>query len=319
MATGYETDMAEDHGTSHILQSLGVNFLIACAKGGAAFYTGSGAMLAETIHSFADCGNQGLLLLGVKRAARAPDVSHPLGYGRALYFWSFMVALLLFVGGGVFSIYEGIHKIAAPEQVERVWLGLGILGFSLLLEGWATYGNIRQLNEHRGAVPFMRYLRETKESDLVVVFGENAAAVLGLGLAMIALTLSYATNDGRWDGAGSLAVGLVLVAVAVFLAVEVKSLLLGEAADPLVAERARAIAEAEPRILEVLSIVTLQQGPGEVLVATKLRLAGDLRADEVVHVINQFERSLRKERPEVRWSFVEPDLSVTSEPADGAG
>src|SRR4051794_13705239 len=204
--------------TAHILQSLTVNALIAIAKGVAAFFTGSGAMLAETIHSFADCGNQLLLLLGVKQARRAPDPSHPLGYGRALYFWSFIVALLLFSGGGLYSIYEGFHKLAHPEPVERVWLGVAILGFSLLLEGWSTVGNVLELRKRAAGRPFLRFLRETKDSDLVVIFGENSAAVLGLTLALASLGIASATGDGRWDAAGSLAIGAVLVAVAIFLA-----------------------------------------------------------------------------------------------------
>src|SRR6185503_15785226 len=184
---------------SHIIQSLAVNAAIAVAKGVAAFYTGSGAMLAETIHSAADCGNQLLLLLGVKRAAKKPDAKHPLGYGRSLYFWSFMVALLLFSGGGMFSIYEGIHKLQHRQPVDKLWLGLIILGVSLLIEGWALLGNLREMNRRRAGKPFLRYLRDTKDSDLVVVFGENLAAVLGLGLAMVALVVAKETGDSRWD------------------------------------------------------------------------------------------------------------------------
>src|SRR5262249_28507112 len=212
---------------------------IAVFKGGAAFYTGSGALLAETIHSFADCANQLLLLLGVRQSAQKPDNLHPLGYGRSLYFWSFMVALLLFTGGGVFSIYEGVHKIRDPEPVEKVWLGFLILGGSILLEGGATLSNVRELNNRRGKTPFIKFLSDTKDSDLVVVFGENSAAVLGLLFAMGALFLAWQTNDGRWDGIGSVAIGVVLISVALFLAKEVQSLLLGEAADPEIAEAAK--------------------------------------------------------------------------------
>ena len=294
--------------TAHIIQSLVANTAIAAAKGVAAVFTGSGAMVAETIHSTADCGNQLLLLLGVKRSGKPADAAHPLGYGRALYFWSFMVALMLFLGGGVFSIYEGIHKIRHPEPVERVWLGLLILGFSLAVEGWATIGNIRELGRRRGKVRFFRYLRDTKDSDLVVVFGENSAAVLGLTLAMGALGIARATGDGRWDGVGSAAIGVVLIAVAVFLAVEVKSLLIGERADPAIDEAVHELIRADARIHEVLQLITVQQGPGEVLVAIKLRVRPDLTAEELGHAINEFEVKLRAARPEARWCFVEPDL-----------
>lgn len=302
--------MSGDKSTSHIFQSLAVNVAIAVFKGGAAVYTGSGALLAETIHSFADCGNQLLLLLGVKASAREPDRLHPLGYGRSLYFWSFMVALLLFVGGGVFSIYEGIHKLLVPEPVENAWVGVIILGFSLALEGWSTLSNILELNKRRKDVPFFRYLRETKDSDLIVIFGENSAAALGLFFALAALGLSYVTHDARWDAAGSLVIGLVLVGVAVFLAVEVKSLLLGEAADPQIDQHARAIVDRHERLEELLRFITIQQGPGEVLVACKVRLSSKMTSDEVCEAINAFERDLRSRCPEVRWCFVEPDLEA---------
>jgi cation diffusion facilitator family transporter len=295
--------------TSHILQSLAVNALIATAKGVAAFYTGSGAMLAETIHSFADCGNQLLLLLGVKQARRPPDPSHPLGYGRALYFWSFIVALLLFSGGGLYSIYEGIHKLQHPEPVEKVWLGFAILGFSLALEGWSTIGNVLELRKRAAGRPFVRFLRETKDSDLVVVFGENSAAVLGLTLAMGSLGVASATGDGRWDAAGSLAIGAVLVAVAIFLAREVKSLIIGESADREVEQAARAVLAESTGIVEILRIITVQQGPGEVMVAMKVRCKDGLSGAELIEAINDYETRLHAKCPEVRWSFVEPDIA----------
>ncbi|MBX7078410.1 MAG: cation diffusion facilitator family transporter [Nannocystaceae bacterium] len=299
--------MSDDHSTKHIIQSLLVNLAIAAGKGVAAFITGSGAMVAEAIHSTADCSNQLLLLMGVKRAAKPADDSHPLGYGRTLYFWSFMVALLLFTGGGVFSIYEGIHKLGHPEPVEQVWLGLAILGFSLLLEGGATLSNIKELRQRAKGRPFFQFVRDTKDSDLVVIFGENAAASMGLTAAMAALTAAWVTGDGRWDAAGSIAVGAVLVVVALFLAVEVKSLLLGERADPEIEIAARQLADAHADIVEVLRLITLQQGPGEVLIAAKLRMRAGLDVDAVCTAINQFEAGLKQRCPEVKWSFVEPD------------
>ncbi|MBK8218658.1 MAG: cation diffusion facilitator family transporter [Myxococcales bacterium] len=154
-----ESEKGEEHGTAHIVQSLAVNLLIAAIKAVAAFFTKSGAMLAEALHSFSDCGNQILLLVGVRQARRPPDASHPLGYGRALYFWSFMVAMMLFTGGGLFSIYEGYEKLHAPEPVERVWLGLLILTVSLVLEGGATLSNIKELKKRAGKKPFFQYLK----------------------------------------------------------------------------------------------------------------------------------------------------------------
>ena len=295
--------------TAHIIQSLIANSVIAVSKGVAAFITGSGAMLAETLHSFADCGNQLLLLLGVKQARKPPSESHPLGYGRSLYFWSFMVAMMLFLGGGGFSIYEGIHKMQHPEPVGSITVGVIVLLVAIGLEGWATISNVRELNKRRGSVGFARYLRTTKDSDLVVVFGENSAAVLGLVLALASLFLAKETGDGRWDGVGSLAIGVVLVLVAVFLAVEVKSLLVGERADPQVEATVRAIAAEDPQVLGVIRVLTVQQGPGEVMVAMKLRFAGDLACESLVAAINAFEERLAQKAPEIKWSFIEPDIA----------
>jgi cation diffusion facilitator family transporter len=297
-----------DHSTKHILQSLAVNVAIAIGKGIAALFTGSGAMLAEAIHSSADCSNQLLLLLGVKQSSKPADDSHPLGYGRALYFWSFLVALLLFSGGGVFSIYEGFHKLAHPEPVEHVEIGLVILAVSLLLEGGSTISNIREMGRRRGKKPFFKYLQDTKDSDLVVIFGENAAASLGLAAAIIALLAAWVTGNADYDAMGSIAIGAILVAVALFLAVEISSLLVGERADESIEQAAKAIAAEQPGIVEILRIITLQQGPGEVIIAAKVRVDPGLGADDVCLAINAFEAELQKRCPEVRWSFVEPDL-----------
>lgn len=300
--------MSAEHSNAHIVQSLVVNLAITAAKAVAAFYTGSGAMVAETLHTFADCGNQLLLLLGVRRAKAAPDPSHPLGYGRALYFWSFMVALLLFLGGGVVSIYEGIHKLLTPEPIERVGIAVGILVFSLLLEGGSTISNIREINKRRGSKPFFRYLRETKDSDLIVILGENAAASVGVLVALAALGAAYVTHDSRWDSIGSIVIGLILIGVAVFLAIEVQSLLLGESADPEIEAGSREVIAQHPKLTALLNIITIQQGPGEVMVAAKVSLAPGMTSNEVCEAINAFERDLRKRCPEVRWLFVEPDL-----------
>ena len=302
---------AKESSTGHIIQSLLVNVAIAAVKAVAAYFTKSGSMLAEALHSFSDCGNQILLLVGVKQSRKPADEKHPFGYGRAVYFWSFMVAMMLFLGGGMFSIYEGVHKIREPEPVERVWLGVGILAISLVLEGGATLSNIKELNKRRGKKAFYQYLKDTTDSDLVVVFGENSAAVLGLAFAIAALLLASATGDGRWDGIGSAAIGVVLVGVAIFLATEVSSLLLGEAADPDIDGVARELATTFPEMEGVLNVLTMQQGPGEVLVHIKIAFLATLTVEECCRVINVFEERLRAARPEVRWVFVEPDTRKT--------
>ena len=295
--------------THHIYQSLYTNLVIACAKGVGAFISGSGAMLAETLHSFSDCANQLLLLLGVKRSQKAPDEHFPLGYGRSLYFWSFMVALLLFSGGGVFSIYEGIHKIMHPEPLTgSLTLSFIILVASLLLEGKATFDNIKEMKKRRGEESLWSYLKSTKDSDLVVIFGENAAATLGLAVAALSLTMASITGDGRWDGVGSLSVGIILIAVAVFLAKEVQSLLLGESADPKIVRQVKDRIEIEEKVLSVHEIITLQQGPGEVLLTCKIDCDPDLTFVEVCHLINKVEVDLRQAMPELKWIFIEPDF-----------
>lgn len=296
--------------TGHILRALGANFLIAVAKGIGAAITGSGAMLAETIHSLSDCANQLLLLLGLKQARRPADARYPLGQGRQLYFWSFMVAMLLFVGGGVYSIYEGVHKLQHPEPVSNPWLAIGILAFGFAIEMWALIGVIAEANKRRGATPFWRYLRESKDSDVVVIFGEDLAAVLGLAFALIAVALAAVTGNPMWDAAGTLVIGVVLIAVAIFLAVEVKSLLVGESADPAIEAAARELAAADPHIESVVRILTVQQGPGQVLAAMKIRFKPGLATGgQLCEVINQFEAALEKKVPEVKWTFIEPDVA----------
>lgn len=302
-----------NQGTGHIIQSLIVNLLIACSKGVAAFMTGSGAMLAETIHSFSDCANQALLLVGVRQSRKPADKIHPLGYGRSAYFWSFMVAMLLFSIGGMFSIYEGVHKYENPEPVNNILWGVGILAFSLALEGYATFSNIVELNKRKGETGFFAYLHLTKESDLIVVFGENSAAVLGLIVALCALMIAHYTGDGRYDAIGSVIIGVILIAVAIFLAREVKSLLIGESADLVIYQKVKELAKNHPNIIQLLNCKTIQQGPNEVLVCAKILVEEKLNAVQISRLINDFEADLRGFYPEVKWLYIEPDLQEWKE------
>jgi cation diffusion facilitator family transporter len=302
--------MAKDSSSpyQHIIQSLIVNLAISLAKGFVAILTSSGAMLAETIHSAADCCNQVLLLWGV-RVSNAPTTSrHPFGKGRETYFWSFMVALLLFTGGGIFSIYEGLHKLSHPEPVTNLGWAIGVLLFAVLLEGWATLSNIKEINRRRDKQPFYRYLVDTKDADLIVVFGENLAATLGLVVGLVAVVLTTITGNLAYDALGSIVIGLLLVAVAIFIAREVKSLIVGEAADPALAGAIGDVIRTEPEITEILNLVTLQQGPGQVVLHLKLAFAPGLTITDVCNVINRIEADIKKARPEVRWCFVEPDI-----------
>jgi cation diffusion facilitator family transporter len=294
-------------GTGYILRALGANFMIACAKGVGAFVTGSGAMLAETLHSLSDCVNQLLLLLGIKQARKPPSERYPLGRGRELYFWSFMVAMLLFLGGGAYSIYEGIHKLQHPEPLSYPLVAVGILGFGLAVELWAMMGAVKAINERKGDRSLWRYLRETKDSDLVVIFGEDLAACLGLALALVAVLIAWGTGDPTFDAVGTLCIGAVLVGVAIFLAIEVKSLLVGEAADPELAGQIAAVAANDGDIVKVLRTLAVQQGPGEIMVAMKLQMKDGLTGAQLVDAINRFEANLQAAHPEIKWCFVEPD------------
>jgi cation diffusion facilitator family transporter len=313
MSSSSITTQKNNNGTGHIIQSLIVNILIATSKGFAAFFTGSGAMLAETIHSTADCANQGLLLLGVKQSKQVADDSHPFGYGRSAYFWSFMVAMLLFSIGGMFSIYEGVHKFNTPEPIHDVAWAVGVLVFALVLESYATVSNVKEINHRRKAASFFEYLKSTKDSDLIVVFGENSAAVFGLFLALIALVTSYYTGDTRYDAMGSVAIGVVLILVAIFLAIEVKSLLIGESADPEIYLFISSLVENDLEISEILSCKTIQQGPGEVLVCMKIECLHKLNTKQISNLINNFEAKIRAGRPEVKWLYIEPDFRISTD------
>ncbi len=294
-------------GVGYIFRALAANFLIAVSKGVGAVVTGSGAMLAETLHSLSDCINQVLLLVGLKQSKRPPSDLYPLGQGRNLYFWSFMVAMLLFLGGGAYSIYEGIHKLRHPSPVDAPYIAVGILAFGLALELWSMAGAIKAVNQRRAGRSIVRYLKESKDSDLVVIFGEDFAACLGLAIALVAVVLSWITGDPMFDAIGTLGIGAVLIGIAVFLAIEVKSLLLGEAADTELSQEIRTVVKQSPEVIEVFRIITVQQGPGEILVAMKMHFRSDLSVEQTVKLINEIEARLRGVRPELKWMFIEPD------------
>jgi len=292
--------------TRAIFFALGANFAITVAKGVAAFVSGSGAMLAETVHSLADCGNQGLLLLGIKQARKPSSPEHPLGYGKAVYFWSFLVALMLFTLGGMFSLYEGIHKLSHPEPIRQWWLAVGVLAFSIVAEAVSMRACIVEVNKARGSQSFRQWFRESRQAELIVIFGEDLAALSGLSLALIAVVLAVVTGNPLWDALGTVAIGVLLIVVAVFVAIEVKAMLIGQSADPRVTADMKAFLEARPEIARVFHIITLQLG-GDVMVAVKVQVAGAHSGAELVASINVVEKAFREHYPQVRWSFVEPD------------
>jgi cation diffusion facilitator family transporter len=263
-------------------------------------------MLAEAIHSTADCANQGLLLLGLKRAKRAPSESHPLGYGKAIYFWSFLVALLLFSMGGIFSIYEGVHKLAHPEMPESPWIAVAVLVVSIVLEYFSLRGALAEINKVRGAQTLFRWFRGSRQSELIVVFGEDLAALLGLALALLAVLATIVTGNPVFDALGTIAIGTVLILVAIGVGIEVKSLLIGESADPALEAEIEQVLLANGRVTRVFNMITLQLGT-DVMLSVKAELAGCRTADELIEAINASELELRKRFPQLRWIFFEPD------------
>ena len=290
-----------------IFFALGANFAIALAKSAGAVFTGSASMLAEAIHSFADCGNQALLIWGLKEAKRAASTDHPLGYGRAIYFWSFIVALMLFSMGGLFSIYEGVHKLHDTEPVKYAWVAVGILSFGVLAESVSLWGAVREINKERGELGLWRWFRTSRQSELIVIFGEDVAALGGLALALGFIGLAMVTGNPMWDAMGSISIGVLLVLVAVLVGVEVKALLIGQSAEPQVLQRIRAHLQTQPQVAQIYNLITQQLG-SEIMVAVKARMH-PLGSDvALVDAINQVESGLRKAFPQVRWVFFEPDL-----------
>jgi cation diffusion facilitator family transporter len=290
-----------------ILLALGANFAIFLSKLAAALITGSGAMLAEAVHSLADCGNQGLLLLGMRQADRPPSDEYPLGWGRALYFWSFLVAILLFSVGGMFSIYEGIHKLSHPEPLRWPWLAIGVLAFSVVAESISMRGCLKEVNKVRDGRSLWQWFHETRSSELLVIFGEDLAALFGLTVALLAVLATMITGDPLFDAIGTIVIGVLLVVVAVAVASEVKALLIGQGLEPKQREALLAFINDRPEVDVVLNLITLQMGP-DVMVAVKARMAPARDQLSLIQAINEVERAMKAQFADIRWSFFEPDV-----------
>ena len=290
-----------------IFYALGANLAIAIAKSTGAVFTGSASMLAEAIHSFADCGNQALLIWGLKEAKRSASADHPLGYGRAIYFWSFIVALMLFSMGGLFSIYEGVHKLHETEPVKYAWVAVGILSFSIVAESVSLWGALREINKERGEQSLWRWFRTSRQSELLVIFGEDLAALGGLVLALGFIGLAMATGNPMWDAIGSISIGVLLILVAVLVGIEVKALLVGQSAEPQVLAAMRAHLEAQPQVAQVYNLITQQLG-SDVMVAVKARMHPAASDVALIEEINAVERGFHAAFPQARWVFFEPDL-----------
>jgi cation diffusion facilitator family transporter len=300
-------------GSSHdstvraILYAFLANFGIAIAKTWAAMVTGSGSMLAEAIHSYADTGNQVLLFLGLKQSQRAPDEEHPLGYGKLSYFWSFIVAIILFSLGGLFSIYEGYHKLMHPEPLSQVWIAIVVLLLAILLEGGSLFGALREIRKVRRGRPFTVWLKHTRNSELVVVLGEDIGAQLGLIMALGFLVLAWKTGDPVYDAMGSISIGVILLVISAFVAWRVRSLLVGRSADPEIQEAIEAIIAEDPDVEKVFNTITIQFGP-DTMLAVKIKMNSAQTIDEAVVHINNLERNLKARIPKLKWCFVEPDI-----------
>jgi cation diffusion facilitator family transporter len=291
-----------------IFLALGANFAIFVAKLFAAFITGSGAMAAEAVHSLADCGNQGLLLLGMRQAKRPASDEYPLGWGRALYFWSFLVAILLFSVGGMFSVYEGVHKLSHPEPLKWPWLALGVLVFGIVAESFSMRGCMQEVNKARGTQSLWTWFRETRSSELLVIFGEDLAALAGLCLAAIAVGATMLTGNLMFDAMGTVAIGVLLLVVAVMLAIEVKALLIGQGVEPRRRAELMTFLKGRTEVAEVLNLITLQMGP-DVMVAVKARMVPVAGDRQLIDAINVVEAAMKAQFDDVRWSFFEPDVS----------
>ena len=291
-----------------ILYAFLANFGIAIAKTWAAWLTGSGSMLAEAIHSYADTGNQVLLYLGLRQSQRPPDSEHPLGYGKLSYFWSFIVALMLFSLGGLFSIYEGVHKYNHPEALSQLWVAISVLILAIILEGASLLGCLREIKKIRGERPFREWLKHTRNSELVVVLGEDIGAQLGLFLALGFLTLAAYTGNPVYDALGSISIGVVLLVISIFIALRVRSLLVGRSADPEIQNLIDEIVAAQDGIEKAYNIITIQFGP-DTMLAAKVKVTPGRDIEAAIADINALERTLKERIPKLAWCFVEPDIA----------
>ena len=305
------------HGTKAVVAALLANTGIAIAKFVGFGLTGSGAMLAEAIHSVADAGNQALLLLGGSRAKRRATPEHPFGYGRERYFWSFVVALVLFSLGGAFAIFEGVEKIRHPHELESVEIALAILGVAILLEAWSFRTAIKEARPLKGDATWWQFIRRSKNPELPVVLLEDLGAQVGLVIAFVAVLIAHLTEDPVWDGYGTLCIGLLLTVIAVFLAIEMKSLLIGEAAAPTIEGRIKDAIESDPSVTRLIHLRTQHLGPEELLVGAKVQLADTPTAADVAAAINRVEQAVRAAVPEAGVMYVEPDIYTPDHPEAG--
>jgi cation diffusion facilitator family transporter len=295
-------------GKRAVIAAFAANLSIAVTKFAAFLITGSASMLAESVHSVADSGNQALLLVGRSRARREQTEEHQFGFGAERYFYGFIVALVLFTVGAVFSVYEGVHRITHPGELTSPAVALVVLGIASVLEGFSFRTAIKESNQVRGRRPWFSFIRRAKAPELPTVLLEDFAALIGLGLALIGVALTMITGDDRWDGVGSLGIGVLLGGVAVILAIETKSLLIGESATAEVERAIVAALEDGPGVEQVIHLRTLHLGPDTLLVAAKIAVSRAQDAAAVVSGIDRAERRVRAAVPIAEVIYLEPDL-----------
>ncbi len=295
--------------TKAILYAFLANLGLAIAKTGAALYTGSGSMMAEAIHSFADCGNQILLFIGLKQSKKPADVQHPLGYGKVTYFWSFIVAIMLFSMGGLYSVYEGWHKLHEPGELNQIWIALVVLGFGILLESFSLYGALKVVKDIRKNDSFRQWFKNTRNAELVVIIGEDTAATIGLTIAFVFVSIAAVTGDPVYDALGSICIGVILIFISIFIGWRIQSLIVGRSAEPELRERIDSIIEKDDAIEKLLNSITMHLGP-EVMLAAKIKMKAGISIEEAVKQINELEVEIKRQVPMVKWCFIEPDIKA---------
>jgi cation diffusion facilitator family transporter len=303
--------MSASGGSKAVIAALLANLAIAVMKFLAFAVTRSSSMLAEGVHSLADSGNQVLLLVGGKRSARAANAEHPFGYGRDRYFYGFLVALVLFTVGGLFAVYEGVEKVRHPHELDRAWVAIVVLLGAIVAEGFSLRTAVAEANHVRRGESWLEFIRRAKSPELPVVLLEDVAALTGLALALVGVSLSIVTGEPVWDGIGTLAIGGLLLIVAVVLIVETKSLLLGEGASAAVLDAVTG-AIVGPGVDRIIHLRTLHLGPDELLVAAKIAMPAGATLSQVATAIDEAEARIRAAAPVARVIYLEPDLDRTA-------
>ncbi|MER7573414.1 cation diffusion facilitator family transporter [Streptomyces sp. NPDC126514] len=310
--------MSASGGTKAIVAALAANLAIAVAKFVAFLFSGSSSMLAESVHSLADSGNQGLLLVGGKKAKREATPQHPFGYGRERYIYAFLVSIILFSVGGMFALYEGYEKIKHPHEITHWYWPVGVLVFAIIAETFSFRTAIKESNALRGKKSWSEFVRHSKAPELPVVLLEDLGALVGLVLALVGVSLALATGDGVWDGIGTLCIGVLLILIAIVLAIETKSLLLGEAAGLEEVGKIEAAIVDGDTVTGIIHMRTLHLGPEELLVAAKVAVRHDDTATEIAAAIDAAESRIRAAVPIARVIYLEPDIYSETEAARGA-